>query len=110
MPKQTATKKESNKSDVKDNTYVAALSYLGPLCFIPLFLKRDSAFAQSHAQQGLVLFIAEIAGMFVYWFPFLGQLLFLAFIIASAYGIMTTLKGEEWEIPVIGKYASKLNL
>lgn len=110
MPQQTASKKQTAKSDAQDNMYVAALSYLGPLCFVPLFLKRDSAFAQSHAQQGLILFVAEVIGMFLYWFPLLGQLLFLSFIIASAYGIMITLKGEEWEIPIIGKYAGKLNL
>lgn len=90
--------------------YVAALSYLGVLCLVPLFLKKDSAFAQSHAKQGLVLFIAEVAGMFVYWFPFFGQLLVLAFIIASAYGIKQTLEGKEWEIPYIGKYAEKFNI
>jgi fumarate reductase subunit D len=110
MPKQTATKKTSSNKDIEENMYVAALSYLAVLCLIPLFLKRDSSFAQSHASQGLVLFIAEIAGMFIYWFPLIGQLLFFSFIIASAYGIMVTLRGEEWEIPIIGKYANKLNL
>lgn len=110
MPTQKATKKTSKNSDVEENMYVAALSYLGVLCLIPLFLKRDSAFTQSHAKQGLVLFIVEIGGMFFYWFPIFGQLLLLALILASAYGIKQTLEGKEWEIPYIGKFAEKLNI
>ena len=106
MGQQTATKKSTN-NDIDENKYVAALSYLGPLCFVPLFLKRDSAFAQSHATQGIMLFIAEVVGMLL---PFLYPLLFIVFIGTSAYGIMMTQKGEEWEIPLIGKYAGKLNL
>jgi len=107
MATQKATKKKQENSDVKDNMYVAALSYIGILCFIPLFLKRDSAFAQSHAKQGLILFILEIAGMLL---PFLFPLLLIVFIITSAYGIKVTLEGKEWEIPYIGKYADKLNI
>ena len=110
MATQKATKKTTKNSDVEDNVFVAALSYLGVLCLIPLFLKRDSTFTQSHAKQGLVLFIAEMAGMFLYWFPLFGQLLLLIFIIASAYGIKQTLEGKEWEIPYIGKYAEKFNI
>lgn len=110
MPTQKATKKQSKNSDAEDNMYVAVLSYLGILCFVPLFLKRDSAFAQSHAKQGLILFIAEIVGMFFYWFPLFGQLLLLLFILTSAYGIKQTLEGKEWEIPYIGKFAEKFNI
>ena len=110
MTTQKATKKSTMNKDIEDNMYVAALSYLGILCFIPLFLKRDSAFTQGHARQGLVLLIAEIIGIFIAWIPLFGQLLMLSFILASAYGIKQTLEGKEWEVPVIGKYAEKFNI
>lgn len=108
MPQQISS--SSKNKDVTDNTYIAAIAYLGILCFVPLFLKRDSKFAQAHAKQGLVLFIAEIVGVLFYWIPFFGQLLLLAFVIISAYGIVQALKGERWEIPIIGKYADNLNI
>lgn len=104
-------KRKDASSSAKDgDTYVAAISYLWILCLVPLFLKRDNEFIQAHAKQGLVLFIAEIAGTVVFWIPFIGWALFLFCVIASAYGISQALQGKTWEIPIIGKYAHKLSI
>ena len=46
--------------DIKKNKKIAAIGYIGILCFIPLLLKPNSRFAHFHAKQGLILFIAEV--------------------------------------------------
>ena len=96
--------------DVKDHKLVAALSYLGILVLIPLFLARKSPFAQEHAKQGLILLIVHIVGIFVYWIPLIGQLIWLVVVIANIVALVKCLMGEFWEIPLIGEYRKKIHL
>ena len=77
---------------------------------MPLFLKRNSKFAQFHAKQGLVLFIIEIIGWLIFWIPLIGWMLFVLIILFAVMGIMNALQGKYWEMPVLGKYARKINL
>jgi uncharacterized membrane protein len=97
-------------SEVEHERYIAAISYLWVLSLVPLFLKRKSTFVQHHAKQGLVLFMAETLGTVIYWVPIIGQLLAVAFVLVSAYGIMAALKGETKELPFISTYTRYLNL
>lgn len=96
--------------DVQDNKLVAALSYLGILVFIPLFLARKSAFAQEHAKQGILLLAVHILGMFVYWIPLIGQLAWVVVVIINIIALVKCLMGEFWEIPVIGEWRKKIHL
>ena len=96
--------------DVEENKQVAALSYIWILCLVPLLTKRDSKYAQFHAKQGLVLFIAEIIGSLVFWIPIIGWLLWVAAIILAIMGIIKALAGEWWEMPFLAQYAKKLNI
>ena len=100
----------NEKQDIRDNSFLAAIGYIWILCFIPLFLKRSSKFAQFHAKQGLILFIVEIIGWLVFWIPLIGWLLFLAILVLAIMGIMNTLQGVWWEMPYLGKYAKRVNL
>ncbi len=50
-----------NSEDVSNNKAMGILSYIGILVLIPIFAAKDSQYARFHANQGLVLFIAEIA-------------------------------------------------
>ncbi|MFW0862053.1 MAG: DUF4870 domain-containing protein [Candidatus Komeilibacteria bacterium] len=100
----------NEKKDIRDNSFLAAIGYIWILCFIPLFLKRNSQFAQFHAKQGLILFIVEILGWLVFWIPLIGWLLFLAILVLAIMGIMNALQGVWWEMPYLGKYAKKINL
>lgn len=106
--------RQADPKDIAENKTLAAISYLGVLCLIPLLLKKESPFVQFHAKQGLVLFIAEIILCFVNIIPFLGQIMWLVvcliFVIVSIQGIIKTLKGEWWTIPIISDYAKKINL
>ncbi len=96
--------------DVEENKVVAALSYIGPLFFIPLFLKRESPFCQFHAKQGLAFFVVWMIGWIVFWFPILGQLLALVVFVVDVYALIKALQGEKWEVPVIGDLAKKINI
>ncbi len=96
--------------DVEDHKIMAALSYVGVLCLVPLLFMKNSRYAQEHAKQGLLLFIVWIVGMFVFWFPLIGQLAALALLIVDIVALVKCLQGEFWEIPVIGQYRKKVNL
>lgn len=100
----------NEKQDIKDNTLIAAIGYIWILCFVPLFLKKKSKFAQFHAKQGLILFIIEIVGWLIFWIPLIGWLLFLAVLVLAIMGIVNALQGVWWEMPYLGKYAKKINL
>ena len=100
----------SKDPDVEANKTIAALSYVWILCLVPLLGERNSKFAQFHAKQGLVLFIIEIIGSLVFWFPFFGQLLMLAIAVVAVMGIIKALNGEWWKIPHIYEWSKKINL
>ena len=46
---------------VTEGKLFAAIGYISVLCLIPLFLKKDNAFAQFHGRQALILFVLELA-------------------------------------------------
>ncbi len=110
----TETKTTFTAKDVEDNKVIAALSYIFILCFIPLFLKKNSAFTQFHAKQGLTITI----GWFALWIfgiiPILGWMVAffgnIALLIVSILGVTKTLNGESWKIPFIYEWSKQWNL
>ena len=46
--------------DIQNNKALAVLSYIGIFVLIPIFAGKNSPYARYHANQGLVLFLAEI--------------------------------------------------
>lgn len=96
--------------DIEDNKILAAIGYIWILCLVPLFLKRNSRFTQFHAKQGLMLFIAETVGMIIFMIPLIGWILWLLVILMGVMGIVSALQGRYWEMPILGKYARKINL
>lgn len=110
----TKFKSQISSQDIIENKWRAVLSYLGIFVLIPLFWHKNSKFVQSHAKQGLVLFIAEIIATFVNIVPMLGQLIWVLasiyFIAISVCGIIKVLRGKVWQVPYFGKYAKKIKL
>ena len=96
--------------DIEDNKTAAALSYIWVLCLVPLLTKKRSKFAQFHAKQGLILFIAEIVGVFVFWIPLIGWALGIALLVVSIMGVLKALNGEWWKIPYVYDWSKKFNL
>src|SRR4030042_6526080 len=87
----------------------AALSYvLGPVTGVVFLLLEKDPYVKFHAMQSMVVF----ASLFV--------LLIFTFFLAPLYGLLIIVgfalwliliykawKGEEWEVPFLGKYARK---
>jgi len=111
---ETQTKKsnqsEFTSEDVEQNKYVAVFSYLSILVLIPLLLKRDSAFCQKHAKQGLVWLAFLLVTSFCYFIPVLNILYALVVIVVTITCFVKTLQGKYWAIPVIARWAEKINL
>lgn len=113
-------KKETNNTapsvtPEQEKKVIAALSYIWILCLIPLLTKRDDAYCQFHAKQGLVLFIGSFVVMVLGVIPILGWFIvlpvgWLVIILMSILGIVNALQGKQWEMPFFGKYAKQINL
>ncbi len=95
---------------------MAAISYLGILCLIPLIFAKDSAFAQYHAKQGVILAIVGIILQLVsdvLWnVPFGGALVTivgLVLFVVSIMGIVKAFRGEKFEIPYMSEWAAKIH-
>ncbi|MEK7584835.1 MAG: hypothetical protein AAB490_06340 [Patescibacteria group bacterium] len=84
--------------------YTAALSYVWILCLYPLLFRKDSAYIQFHAKQGVALFVLEIVSpIFLFFMP----LVIIVCVIASIVGIRAALMGTYWTLPLIGSYIKK---
>lgn len=93
---------------------MAAIGYLFVLCFVPLFMAKESKFAQFHGKQGLVLCIAWVIAMMFNVIPFIGWLFsamlnLLLFIVAVA-GFVMAIQGKWYRMPVIADLADKIKL
>jgi fumarate reductase subunit D len=90
------------------------LSYLGILVLIPLLVKKDDNFVHFHAKQGLVFLIVWVIVWVVTMIPVLGWVigpfLSLGMLIVMLIAIVQVLMGKKWEMPVLCKYADKINL
>ncbi|MBI4133352.1 hypothetical protein HY478_01930 [Candidatus Uhrbacteria bacterium] len=96
--------------DVADNRVYAALAYLWVLFLVPLFLRRGSPYAQSHARQGLVLFIVQAVSSVFVWVPIVGQIWnLLIFFVVPLYALVRALTGIYWQIPLISGYARRIS-
>lgn len=103
-------------NDAKENKYLCILSYLSILFVIPLIVKPNSRYVKYHSNQGLILFIFEIAVgfvtsilSFVFGIVHLGFIawpvnfaLHIATLFLMIYGILSTCSGYIRPLPVIG--------
>ncbi|MBL7069303.1 MAG: hypothetical protein ISS34_05550 [Candidatus Omnitrophica bacterium] len=107
--------KDANQdSQIEDGKIFAVIGYLGILCLVPLLLKKNNKFALFHGKQGLVLFIGEVGASIITIIPILGQLIWIlavmVFGMLSLVGIVQSLMGNYWRMPVIGEIAEKISL
>ncbi|MBQ6682294.1 MAG: zinc ribbon domain-containing protein [Prevotella sp.] len=110
---------EFSQQDINSNKVMAILAYLGILVLVPIFAAKDSKFARFHANQGLVLFLAEIAFYIVltivsaiilaiswklYFIITILSLVWIVFLVLAIIGIINAANGKAKELPVIGKF------
>ncbi len=113
-PQNSAQQTNQPDSVIQEGKFFAAIGYLSILCFVPLVLKKDNAFAQFHGRQALVLFIFELAAAIIKSIPVIGDVVFsFAYVvlgIASLLGVVHVLMSEYWQMPVVYNIASKITL
>jgi len=122
-----------SEEDIKDNKIFAFLSYIGPLFLVPVLAAPKSKYARFHANQGLVLFLAEIIialplraldwlngfifgniELFQDWLSFvpalvsgviglLGLAVGMLALVLAVIGVINAFQGKANELPFIGK-------
>ena len=104
---------EFDPQDAQTNKVMGILAYIGPLVFVPMFAAKESTLARFHANQGLILFILEMAasilGAVFANIPWIGWLIALPFyavevvsVVCAIMGIVAASKGQAKEFPIIG--------
>lgn len=104
------TKPKAKSSAASQNEVVfAILAYIGILFIVPLLAAKDSKFAMYHANQGLVLFLAELIAGFaaaILSVALIGFLLmplvWLVSFILMIIGIMNAANKQMKPLPIIG--------
>ena len=95
--------------DIANNKALAILSYFNLLVLIPIFVGKNSRFATFHANQGLILAIAQLAlwivNIFLGWIGLIRlakNLLSLVIAVFAIIGIVNAAQGKAKELPLIG--------
>jgi uncharacterized membrane protein len=122
MPEEKEKKKapdmpKADAKEIEEGKMFAAVGYLGILFLIPLLAAKENKFAQYHAKQGMLLFIVGIVVLIVsavfLFVPCLGWaialILCLGWLALAIMGIVKSLQGEYWKMPVLGGWAEQLN-
>ena len=115
------TTADYDKADIEKNQLMAILLYLGILVLIPILAAKDSKFARYHANQGLILLVAEAIwvaatrlisfivgllniGLLSFLFGVVVCLLSLVPLVFVIFGIYNSAAGKARELPFIGKF------
>lgn len=92
--------------------FMALMSYLGVLVFVPLLMNREDEYVYFHAKQGLMIWILGILAIFMLYVPVIGKLFFstLATLVMfySLIGLVSVMLHKAWKLPLIYNLASKL--
>lgn len=108
------TTAEYDQSDIQPNRGIAWLAYCSLLFLVPLLARKDSKFCRFHVNQGIVLFIAEVActilnNVFDRIGGVIGFILNLPVLAVSIIGLVLAIKGivnaakgRVKELPIIG--------
>jgi uncharacterized membrane protein len=120
MPKKKVVEKVEKPVKGEDDSKLFALlavllSIIGFV--IALIAKKDNKYVMFYAKQSLVLFIAGIivkVATIILAITIVGiifiPIVWILYAILWIFGIIYSLSGEMKEVPLIGKYARKINL
>lgn len=103
---------EKTPKKEEQTNIMAIISYIGPLCLVPILTKEKDEFVKFHAKQGLVLFIGEVATWIIFgivpFLWFLANILGIFWLVLSVIGIVNVVNKKKKEIPLVGKFAEKI--
>ena len=81
---------------------------------IALLAKKEDKYVMYYAKQGLVLFIAWVALSIIAIVPILGWIIgvigWIVLLVLWIIGLVYSVSGEMKPIPLLGKYAEKINI
>ena len=127
---QSATSSPGHESVV-----LSAVGYLPMLFFLPMFVNKADTFARFHGRQSMVVQAALVlfwcavwmldfvlgrvlGNMLILGFVFkamawllhypVGLLVSLAYVVVAVLGIVQSLAGRYWRVPVVGAYSDRL--
>ena len=104
----------TKEKEIQEGKFFAVISYISFLCIIGLVLKKDNKFALYHAKQGLVLFVFEVACLFLSVIPKLGGLIqnvgMIILLWVSFWAAWQALVGKYFRIPWVANIADKIVL
>lgn len=112
----TTPMKDSIKSEIKkippttDRNLMAALSYVWILSLVMLVVKRDDAFVQFHAKQGVVLLIISVVASILLWVPILGFIAWALSIAGMVVGFINAWQGKEYQLPYIYRWSQSIHI
>ncbi|MBQ6267188.1 MAG: hypothetical protein IJK64_05400 [Clostridia bacterium] len=96
------------QDDVRRNRWISIPAYLPPLFLLPLLLRKESAFARFHANQGILLLVFQIVALLLFLIPYIGKFACAVLLVISAvmgiYGMVNAARGKAKELPFVGKY------
>lgn len=91
---------------------LAFMSYLGILCFVPLFTNKGDEYVAFHAKQGLIIWMLGVIGIFALYLPSFGKFMFsaavMAVVVYSAIGAASVLLNRAWKLPGVHSVATYL--
>lgn len=92
--------------------FMAVLSYLGILCFVPLIRNHGDEFVYFHARQGLVIWMWGVLAIVALHIPGIGKWLFnislLAVVIYSIIGIISASLNRAWKLPIVYSLSNRI--
>ena len=109
MPK----KKQNKNDDAKLFAFLATfLSIIGFI--IALLVKRDDKYVMYYAKQSLIIFIVYVGAAVVVIIPFIGRVASaVVYVFSFVFWIISwiyALSEKKKDVPIVGKYAKKINL
>jgi|SRR3989344_2220201 len=102
---------ESKGTGLPKNTAGALAYVLGPITGVIFYVLEKDPFVRFHAMQSIVVFVILfvlqwVLGLTLILLPLVPLISILSFVLWLLL-IYKAWQGEEWEVPVLGKYAKK---
>jgi uncharacterized membrane protein len=105
---------EVNK-EIDDGKLWAFIGYWWILFLVPLLGKKENKFALFHGKQGMVLFVFAVLVWLLSYIPVIGWFIIgpigsIIWIILAIIGMVKSLQGKYWKMPVLGDIAEKIKI
>ncbi len=93
-----------NQKPIEDRLWAAA-SYIWFVSIVAIAARRQNAFINFHANQGLLLLVISLVAMLV---PLIGQIVQLVIFVVAICAMIQALSGKEWKLPAGADQAQQL--